>query len=51
MARTFRLLGLVVLAGTVLAIVNKDVFGTVIGAICLSITVASLRIIRAEQKR
>ena len=51
MARAFRLLGLVVLAGTVLAIVNKDIFGIVIGAICLSITLASLRVIRAEQKR
>lgn len=43
MARAFRILTWVVVAGTGLAIVNGDPFGIVLGAACLAICAIALR--------
>lgn len=50
MARAFRILTWIVAAGTVLAIVNGDRFGIVLGIACLAVSLASLSYLKGRDR-
>lgn len=49
MARAFRILTWIVAAGTVLAILNGDRFGILLGIACLFVSLALLRYLRLRR--
>lgn len=50
MDRAFRILTWVVAAGTALAIANGDLFGIVLGVVCLTVSLGSLRYLKGRDR-